>query len=192
MIVVPTFSSNCILAEANADYGVTIPVSTLVTDWKTAAGASILNALDKSSAIGWSSGHWDSLKAGFNGIISAFKNIGNNEKLIPADTSTSNKSLLASAADILACAKGQVQTSGTLGSFMAYNGMKPIAYCFFYGQAEMDLTNFGAPLHQKKTLSTLSGFCLCQNAKVTYSGKYPVDAEQVAVETALNSGFFLE
>lgn len=44
-------SNGQILAEISNDYGVTIPISTLVTNWKMAAGATVLTYLNN-SAVG--------------------------------------------------------------------------------------------------------------------------------------------
>ena len=178
-----------VIAESTVDYGVTIPVSTLVTDWKVGAMAGALNFAQNSvigQAVDWVG---DKLRGGYSQLSDKLSNIGIN---MPALLDTSNAGLLGSAANILSSSNGQVKSSGAIGSFMAYNGVLPTVYCFFYGQAESNLANWGAPLNEKRQLKNLSGFCLCQNAKVSYSSKYPTDPEQIAVETALNGGIFLE
>lgn len=61
--------ADTLLAERTSDYGVAVPISALVTDWKTAATTSILSYVGTKAEAITSSGHWDSLKAGFNGVV---------------------------------------------------------------------------------------------------------------------------
>lgn len=120
------------------------------------------------------------------------KNIGNNSKRIPAESTPSVKDLFGKAADVLASAMGQVQTTGTVGSFLSFNESPPYVYTFYYYQGPKDLARFGAPLYETAQLSTLSGFVLCENASVNFSNGHPTEPEAAAVMSALDSGVFLE
>lgn len=59
----------------------------------------------------------------------------------------------------------------------------------FYTMADECLTEIGRPLCQTKTLSTLSGFCICQNADVSITG---TKEEANIINGYLNGGFFIE
>lgn len=80
------------------------------------------------------------------------------------------------------------QFRGTQGSFLSY--VYPIRLSFRYFTIAPDRHDeIGYPTHRYKTLSTLSGFVLCENAKVPLNTTL---SEQQAVEEFLNGGVFLE
>lgn len=80
------------------------------------------------------------------------------------------------------------QFRGTQGSFMSF--CYPIRLQFrYFTIAPNRATDIGYPVHSYKTLSTLSGFVLCENAKLPLSVTL---SEQKAVEEFLNSGVYLE
>ena len=77
---------------------------------------------------------------------------------------------------------------GSNGSFLSLHTSCYLDATFFECTAR-NTAEIGRPLHQTKTLSTLSGYCLCQNADVVISGT----ADEVrTVNGYLNSGFFIE
>ena len=77
---------------------------------------------------------------------------------------------------------------GTNGSFLSLHST-----CYlnatYYTCTNRNTTEIGRPLHQTKTLSTLSGFCLCQGADVQCGA---MADEEVKINEYLNSGFFIE
>lgn len=80
------------------------------------------------------------------------------------------------------------QFRGRQGSFMSF--VIPIRFSArFFTIAPDRHAEIGYPLHGTRTLSTLSGFVLCENAKVPLTTS---QTEQAAVEAFLNSGVFLE
>lgn len=80
------------------------------------------------------------------------------------------------------------QFRGRQGSFMSF--VIPIRFSArFFTLAPDRHTEIGYPLHETRVLSTLSGFVLCENAKVPLTTS---QTEQAAVEAFLNSGVFLE
>lgn len=82
-----------------------------------------------------------------------------------------------------------VQYRGTQGSFQSFT--IPIRLtCRIYHVTSADRNaEIGHPTHQYGTLSTYSGFVLCENAKVPLTTTM---TEQTAVEEFLNSGVYLE
>lgn len=80
------------------------------------------------------------------------------------------------------------QYRGTQGSFLSYT--YPIRLSFRYFTIAPDRHDeIGYPCHRYKTLNTLSGFVLCENAKLPLNTTL---SEQQAVEEFLNGGVFLE
>lgn len=77
---------------------------------------------------------------------------------------------------------------GSNGSFLS---MHSTAYlnAKFYTVVDQNNTEIGRPLYQTKTLSSLSGFCLCSGAEATITGT-AAEAEQI--NNYLNSGFYIE
>lgn len=77
---------------------------------------------------------------------------------------------------------------GSNGSFM---NMHSTSYlnAKFYEIVGENRTELGRPLYQTKTLSTLSGFCVCSGADAQISG---TAHEVVTINDYLNSGFFIE
>ena len=182
------------------DFGVDIPISSMVMDWKAGLGISALTWLknnDLSDAIGnltgsgktFSSARSKSAGAAAPGIDT----VSHHE--VNASTS-GNTDLIDKAIGVLSSALGQVHTAGAVGSFLPFNMGVPYVYAFFVDQVEHDVVRYGAPLHQKKKLGDLSGFTICSNADIDLNGvltlPFPTDAEQSMIVNFLNSGFYLE
>lgn len=80
------------------------------------------------------------------------------------------------------------QFRGRQGSFMSF--VIPIRFSArFFTIAPDRHEEIGYPLHTMRRLASLSGFVLCENAKVPLTTS---QSEQAAVEAFLNSGVFLE
>lgn len=80
------------------------------------------------------------------------------------------------------------QFRGTQGSFLSYTYAIRLSFRYFTIAPDRH-EEIGYPCHRYKTLSTLSGFVLCENAKVPLNTTL---SEQQAVEEFLNGGVFLE
>ena len=78
-----------------------------------------------------------------------------------------------------------LSTSGAVGSYV----MPMMMTETFYRQTEMDNADRGRPLCKVKTINTLSGFTVCNNAHVAIPGS---DEESDAVTGFMNGGFFYE
>lgn len=86
----------------------------------------------------------------------------------------------------------QISTTGANGSFLPYSIGAPALYAHYLAQVDTDPAHQGRPLCQMKRLSSLAGFTVCQNSKVTYSRKNPLSYEADEVESALNVGVYIE
>ena len=171
--------SDSIIVDTISSYGVDIPISALIVDWKTGAllsgltwvGNTIGDKVD--SFVGWASDKLSDL--GIDGL-----------------KMTDNTNLIDKAKDVIGSALGQVNTKGSLGSFLAYNSGVPYLYAYFYKQVEHDNNRYGSPCYKNAQLINLSGYCLCSNANVNFNSNYPVATEKTAVNTLLNTGVYLE
>lgn len=82
----------------------------------------------------------------------------------------------------------QVQTQGANGSIVAYT-QTPNIESEFRQIVDEDNVQMGRPLCQTKTISTLSGFILCENADLSTAGS-PIEKE--AIVSYMNGGFYYE
>ena len=188
-----SYSENnpAIIIDTVADYGVSIPISSLVMDVQSGlsiAGLTWLNngIKDLTSKVRAGKSVMDNPQ--YSNAINAGIDLGNH--LTASDTS--NVSLVDKILDSMAGALGQVKTSGAPSSFLAYNSGKPFVYAFFYDQTPRYPDLFGRPCCKPRVLSSLSGFTLCENAVINYVYLYPTESEKNAVLNYLNTGVFLE
>ena len=77
---------------------------------------------------------------------------------------------------------------GSNGSFLSLHSTAYLN-AKFYEVVNQNTTEIGRPLYQTKTLSTLSGFCMCSGADAAITGT----ADEVAeINNYLNTGFYIE
>ena len=77
---------------------------------------------------------------------------------------------------------------GSNGSFLSLHSTAYLN-AKFYEVVNQNNTEIGRPLYQTKTLSSLSGFCMCSGADAAISGT----ADEVAeINNYLNTGFYIE
>lgn len=81
-----------------------------------------------------------------------------------------------------------VQFRGTQGSFQSYTVPIRLDYKY-YLITESRADEIGNPVHRYYTLSALTGFVLCENARVPLVA---FQSEQAAIEEFLNSGIYIE
>ena len=177
-----------VIIDTMAEYGVTIPISSLVMDVQsglTIAGLTWLNDGIKNLTSSRKTGKSAKDNPQYRNAINAGVDMG--RPLEISSGGTIERSL-----DALAGAMGQVKTSGTSGSFLAYNSGKPYVYAFFYDQTSHFPELFGRPSNKQLVLSGLTGFTLCENAALNYTYLYPTEGEKNAVIGYLDSGFFIE
>lgn len=202
-------NNHMLVATATAEYGVPIPVSTLVYDWKGALAMGAANFIK--TAI-------ENEGQGFLGIQFTGNTVNGKEQAtipygvygssmagnIAADIARGvratsqqlkadgNLDLLNTAINIAGASMGQISTVGAQGSFLAYNMDMPYLYAWFSKIADTDPDRFGYPLCKKKRIDQLSGYCLCLDATVDYTDNVPLAVEAQGIATMLNTGVFIE
>lgn len=82
----------------------------------------------------------------------------------------------------------QVQSKGANGSKVAFM-QTPNIVASFRQLVEEDNVQIGRPLCQQKTISTLSGYILCEDADLDSAG---TSSEKTEIVTFMNSGFYYE
>lgn len=189
------YDNEAIIFDSMCDYGVSIPISSLVMDWK--AGAML-------SGMNWIKDKINNYTSSRSSDNSSTPSIMNNPQYANAVnagiqitqksvSSTSNTNLLNSAMDVLGSALGQVHTSGEIGSFLSYNAGLPYIYAFFYTQVDHDNARFGRPYYRRSRLSNMQGYCLCSNAYINFSNNLnPTVDEYNSIISLLNSGVYIE
>ena len=166
-----------------ADYGVPMPISALQLDWKAGLAMSGLTWL-KSTPLGQQ-------KTTYTDYSQAYTNPDTGRSYAPAVT-LDNTKVIDQMMDVIGAGMGNVVTKGSAGSFLSYNAGKPYIYLWYVKQADHDTARYGAPLCKEVRLDSLSGFCICSNATVSFAIKYPMSDEYAAICMYLNSGIYLE
>ena len=166
-----------------ADYGVPMPISALVMDWKAGLAMSGLTWL-KSTPLGQQ-------KTTYTDYSQAFTNPDTGRSYAPAVT-IDNTKIIDQMMDVTGAAMGNIVTKGSSGSWLSYNAGVPYVYLWYVRQADHDFARYGSPLCENVRLDSLSGFCICSNATVAFSVKYPMADEYAAICMYLNSGIYLE
>lgn len=94
-----------------------------------------------------------------------------------------------SVVDAINATQTELHTKGGGGTRLPCYLGNPFVDSFFFPQVEENLLDHGRPLCRRVVLSSLSGYCACMAAELPISG---TKAEQKAIETILNSGFYIE
>lgn len=166
-----------------ADYGVPMPISALVMDWKAGLAMSGLTWL-KSTPLGQQ-------KTTYTDYSQTYTNPDTGRSYAPAVT-LDNTKVIDQMMDVIGAGMGNVVTKGSAGSFLSYNAGVPYIYLWYVRQSDHDTARYGAPLCKEVRLDNLSGFCICSNATVSFAVKYPMSDEYAAICAYLNSGIYLE
>ena len=186
-----------IIYSVSTEYGVNLPISSLVMDWKAGAVVSALQFLkpyvDNTSTtyqrnIQPSSTHESAGSSNTPSIIP--KRTSLPERTV--SSSTSNVDLLNSAIDLTASALGQISTSGAVGSFLAYQtGYTPRIEAWWKDSTDRQVAIFGAPLYRLMKISELKGFCLCINTQFPNLDGIALEEEIITIENVFNTGVFI-
>ncbi len=164
------------------DFGVPMPISTLVMDWKAGLAMSGLTWL-KSTPLGQQKNTFIDYSQ------KEYSSTG--QTMYPAVT-IDNTKIIDKMMDVVGSGLGNLVTKGSSGSFLSYNAGRPYIYLWYVKQSERDNARYGRPLCKIVQLNTLTGFCICSNATVEYSNKNPMSGEQIGIAAYLNSGTYLE
>lgn len=89
-----------------------------------------------------------------------------------------------------AAMKSTVEMIGSQGTMSFYNRQIIVFWGEFYYVADDNLTRYGRPCCQTKTLSTLSGFTQCDNPVISGSGI--TLTEQLEIEQSLAQGVYID
>lgn len=174
-----------LIYTSSVDYGVQLPISSLIMDWKAGLTVSALSWLKNTIP---STSPAESIANDPNAYSHYPEYIRNRL----SQNNTSNTDVLDKAQDLTASALGQISTVGSVGTFLAYMQDTPFIMAWFKDLTEEDSARFGRPLYQNKRIDNLSGFCVCSNATVTFSEGNPMKDEQAVIINALNSGIYIE
>lgn len=200
-----------------AQVGIPIPLSQLKVDNVTGfglilansfanyadAGFAPLQADDKGNGLKYYNAGGQKFRFPFSeigeqigtGLRSLFTGSSETQSLDQAigNFTESNGDVLHKAVDYASEILGNVSTKGSTGTYLNIVAGRPTVRAFFLGQGDEDNARFGRPLYQVKTLSTLSGFCVCKNATFTSSGlASALPVEVSGIVNLLNSGIYLE
>ena len=85
----------------------------------------------------------------------------------------------------------QISSTGANGSFLPYSVGRPALYAHYLAQVDTDPEHQGRPLCEMKSLDDLTGFTVCQNAKIDYTRSKPFSYEADEVENILNTGVYI-
>lgn len=167
----------------STEIGVNLPVSNMIMDWKVGLGMAGLSFIKSIAPNDYAS------RAMTGGVIKWQPN--DVEKSIQS-APAQNVSLIDTVMNTLGTTMGQIATKGSSGSFLAYNMGKPFIFAYFMEQTAHMPELFGQPCCKSLRLDNISGFCLCENATVTYVAGNPTVDEQNVVISMLNSGVYIE
>ena len=99
------------------------------------------------------------------------------------------KNAIADPIDALSTAFAKATSKGGGGTNLTMYYATPYIEAFYTLLVDENIIDYGRPLYQRRLLSGLSGFCLCDSAEITIDG---LDIEQKAIIAYLNSGVFIE
>lgn len=203
----PYYNNFITLFTDVAQVGIPIPLSQLKVDNQTGIGLSIANVLSdafknfsKNSSVINSADTNAKVNRTTTGGVKVWK--AEQRKTVPSETPlnntignifNANSNVFDQIIDYAGELFGDVVTKGSTGSYLNIVGGRPAVRAFFIGQADNDNTRFGSPLYQLRQLSTLSGFCVCKNATMTFlSTDHPLSTEIDGIISLLNNGVYLE
>lgn len=166
-ILVRGKTSNSMIYTGCAQVGVPVTVSELTRDYL----GEIKNQLD--------------IKAGVAGALTSvlFGGIG-----AASGIAGSIQSVGSMAFDAVRMKYPTVVGGGSNGSFLSLHSTAYLN-AKFYSVVDQNNTELGRPLYKTKTLSTLSGFCVCSGAEAVTPA---MSEENDLINSYLNTGFFIE
>ena len=107
-----------------------------------------------------------------------------------ATTNTWSTSDLSNIASSAMAMKSTAESVGSQGTMSLFNRMPLAMWAECYTPAPYDLVLHGRPLCKVKTLSTLSGYVLCDHPAVSVPNAYIVETDEI--NTFLSTGCFIE
>ena len=181
-----------------AQVGVNVPLAAIRTELPTSISSFAQNfatAAISSEAGGFKQAINKTKGSLANWVMGGIANLLGSEDLKEAvsdaettmDTWTStDMSNIASSAMTM---KSSPEAIGGQGTMSLYSRMPLAMWAECFTPVDDEPALFGRPLCDTVTLSTLSGFCMCDNPRIIASGAYA--AEIGEIETFMSTGFFL-
>ncbi len=186
-----------------AQLGVPIPTASLQTSYSNiatgktavmAAGATLLGGINTQeetvqNPVSYNGGGFlDTIKGTFQRIGADFKRMGEQAKSVVSD-SGGIKQMASDIFNMAVAASTTAEIQGMQGNASAYNAQTLTLSGRFLPIVSEDLTHLGRPLMATRQLSSLSGFCLCRDADVSFGC---TERERNAIKAFLEGGFFIE
>lgn len=181
----------------NAEYGVALPISSMVYDWKAGllmAGANLtkrsnnfLNVLKEFNPANLLDflpkfrGRASATESLLGGAIDVAASVGNYSPLY-------NKQ----AVDIIGSSLGQLNSKGTQGSFLSYAKEKPYIFGWFSLISDVDIARFGSPLYQNVRIDSLQGYAQVSSPTIEFTQNIPTAYEQGEIYEMMSNGFYVE
>lgn len=197
--------NNAIVAERTASIGIPIPISNMTL---SDTGALLVGAVGlgeylgkqiKSSTPKYVRNVVEGVESIARSAVNAAANSGIEALSTQATkllTQPDNFDFKEAVLDATAIAFGQLNTTGSPGTNMAYNIGSPYLYCWFFSEVEHDDARFGRPCRKVLNIATFSngGYIVCANASLPVHAQtdaYPTLTELNQILTYLNNGVFL-
>lgn len=131
-----------------------------------------------------------------NWVMGGIAKLFNSEELqqavdeVAASTETWQTGDLSDIASSAMAMKSTAESIGSQGAMSLYNRMPLCCWGEFFTPAADDLSNYGRPLCATHSLSTLSGFVMCDHPHI--AATYAYAAENDEIESYLTTGCYLE
>lgn len=186
-----------------AQVGVNIPLATIHTSLPTSLAEFAVNTIasvgsdfkgsqQKATDVKEKSKNiFQKIAAGF--ALANTTNPESQEQLIDYSASLETKGIGQDLADIATnsiAMKSTVETLGSQGTLSFFNRQIIVFWGDFFTVADDNNTLYGRPLCENKTLSTLSGFCMCDNPSIEIPNS--LLPEKLEIENLMQTGFFIE
>lgn len=181
-----------------AQLGVQIPTASLQTSYSNivtgktaavAAGATLIGKINNEGGTKPNpSDYGFSFKGFYNYAKDTLKSFGQDVK----ESVAPSGSIKQTATDILntaIAASTTAEIQGMQGNASAYNAQTLTLSGRFLPLPAEDFTHIGRPLMTTRTMNTLSGFVLCQEADISFSC---TERERGAIKAYMEGGFFIE
>ena len=186
-----------------AQVGVNIPLATIHTSLPTSLAEFAVNTIasvgsdyqgskQKATAVKEKSKNFFQKIAAWFALANT-TNPESQEELIDYSSSLETKGMGQDLADIATnsiAMKSTVETLGSQGTMSFYNRQIIVFWGDFYTVANDNVNMFGRPLCEVRQLSTLSGFCLCDNPSLEIPNS--LLPEKLEIENLMQTGFFIE
>lgn len=173
-----------LLRSFNVNMSVKIPLSQMTSDVYS-AGMSVFNGVVDISkttvgAVGQALSQGGKSGFGAGNIVDAVSSI----------TLDNAKTFVNTVGDFVTSMIPKVETIGTVGSWARYlMDSQIILECIFMDITDIDLDTMGAPLCEKRQLSSLSGYAICKTGDIDIDAMY---GEYQMIEHYLTTGFYIE